>query len=547
MLRSLAILVFSIAFVAAAATYHVSVGGSNAPAGGSLSDPWATIDYAVSQLPRSGGDTILVGDGEYRGRTYITESFDAYIVIRAAHAYCAKLSNVQDGSEVFGVFTPGAARICLEGFVISNTHPTHVCSGRESNVAVHFQDATDIVFADNIVFGNNAPGTCNELLKINRGSDVYYPRDIHVTGNVFYDHADAGGADMIDAVRPGELDICENIFFARNAPQAQSFITLKREVPDSAIPASFRPARSPRYRVARNVFLNWNGASDQAFVQLGEDADAQPMITDALIENNLMIGNSSNPIAGAMQFKGARDVTVRANTVTGDLPGGSYGFRIGTEGSNPQSYGFHVRNNIWSDPTGTMGTRFINTYGDVDIGSFVVDNNLFYNAAASLPTGGSVLPSMDINRVEADPGLDTDHGGIVLSVWDEQSGRFLSGSASIREEFERLVHAYGSIPDTSPARGRADAVTMPADDILGRQRDASPDIGCFEYGAAGAVRGGRRVSRRPLTCRVTVLRVSTTDGVFVVSGAWHDAPSRVFDLTGRVYVRIASQPNREGR
>ena len=67
-------------------------------------------------------------------------------------------------------------------------------------------------------------------VKINRGGDPHYPRGIRITGNVLYDHANAAGADMIDSVRGGELDITVNIFFTRNADQAQSFITLKRQV-----------------------------------------------------------------------------------------------------------------------------------------------------------------------------------------------------------------------------------------------------------------------------------------------------------------------------
>lgn len=187
-----------------------------------------------------------------------------------------------------------------------------------------------------------------------------------LTDGLYY-HVSAGGADMIDSVLPGELDITDNIFFARNAPHAQSFITLKRQV-QAAQSLGITP-RSPRYRLARNVFFNWSGKGDQAFIQLGEDGDAQPMISDALIENNLLIGNAQASMAAPFQFKGVRNVTVRANTVVGDLPCGAYGFRIGTEGDNPQVQDINVFNNIFADPTGTMGDRFINTYGDVDVSS----------------------------------------------------------------------------------------------------------------------------------------------------------------------------------
>jgi hypothetical protein len=413
-------------------------------------------------------------------------------VLKAENDYRVTLTNVQggQGGEAFGIFTPGAARIVVEGFVFTNADLSYTCpGGREANVLVHFQDACDIVFRDNILHGNNTPGACNELLKINRGDTLYYPRHITVSGNVFYDRPSAGGTDLIDAVRPGELDICDNIFFERSSPGSQSFITIKREVPDASIPAAYRPARSPRHRVYRNVFLNWDGLSDQAFVQFGEDADSTPMITNSVIENNLMIGNSARPIVAAIQLKGCRGITVRANTVCGNLPGGTYGLRIGTEGSNPRSSDFAIVNNVWSDPTGTMGTRFVNVYGDVDAATIGLDHNLFWNAGSALPGQGAVLPSADLNRIVSDPLLPTDQSSIVLPVWDDANHRFLSGSTTIREEFVRLVTAYGAIPAGSPARSGADPAAMPADDILGNRRDAAPDIGCYEFAGSAVVAG----------------------------------------------------------
>jgi hypothetical protein len=473
-----------------ATVYYVAVNGNNAPTNGSQSNPWATVDYALSHIDKQGGDTVVVKDGTYNGRTYSTEAFNDWVVIKAEHDYRAKLTNIQNnqGGEIFGIYTPGYAKVIIQGFIFSNTHDSYLCNGRESNVAVHFQDASDIIFQNNIIFGNNAPGTCNELLKINRGSADYYPRNIHVRSNVFYDHVSAGGADMIDAVRPGELDIYENIFFARQAPGAQSFITLKREVQEAAIPASYLPARSIRHKVYKNVFLNWDGKSDQAFIQFGEDGHAEYMITNSLIENNLIIGNSDNSIVGAIQLKGTKNITVRANTVTGNLPGSSFGFRIGTEGSNLRSSDFFIYNNIWSDPTGTMTNRFINTYGDVDVSSIELDNNLFWNDGNGLPTQGSVLPDDDANRIVADPLLEKNQDNIVLPIWDENAKQFLSGKSTIRQEFERLVNTYGALQSGSPAIDSADPGNMPDEDILGHKRDSLPDIGCFEFGATAIYR-----------------------------------------------------------
>ena len=55
------------------------------------------------------------------------------------------------------------------------------------------------------------------------------------------------------------------------------------------------------------------------------------------------------------------------------------------------------------------------------------------------------------------------------------------------EEFERLVALYGTISGGSPAVGQADPAHAPEDDVLGRRRDASPDLGAFEAGASSAL------------------------------------------------------------
>jgi len=471
-----------------ATEYYVAQDGSG---------DFSSIQQAVNGV--SGGDTIIVRDGTYTGRTTIRESFNEWITIKAENQYQAKLTNAQNGADVFDIYTTGPARIIVEGFIMTNEHPTYQCGSRESNYVVHFQDAEDIIFQNNIVYGNNAPGTCNEIIKVNRGSEIYYPRNIHIRGNVLYDPASAGGSDIIDSVRPGELDIYENIFFSRNSPDSQSFITLKREVQAGDIPAQYRPARVPRHRVHKNIFLNWDGKNDQAFVQFGEDGYDEYMITNSLIENNLFIGNSANPIVAAIQLKGAESITVRANTAIGDMQGSSFGFRIGTETNNPDVDGYYIYNNIWSDPTGTMN-RFGRVYEvSGTVSGIDLDNNLFWNNNNPLPTSGDILPTSDANRVVADPLINIDQNNIVLPVWNDNS--FASGTLTIREEFERLVDLYGALGVGSAAIDSASG-NMPSDDILGNPRDANPDIGCFEVqgGIAGCGDGNCDDSEDCTTC-----------------------------------------------
>jgi MYXO-CTERM domain-containing protein len=463
---------------ALAHTYYGAVAGDDATGDGSEATPWATIDHAVDVgIPAEGGHTIIVQDGLYAGGNMITRGFPNPVVVRAATPYGATLTNVDGGSEALRVYVDGQANLSFEGFVFTNLHDSYTCpNGRESDYLIHIQDADDLRLHDNVIFGNNAPGTCNEVLKINRSHEGAYPRGIVISNNVFYEVANAGGADLIDAVRPGEIEIVDNIFWGkRDETLSQSFITLKRQAP--------APGPGLRFWVHRNVFLEWGGKGDQAFLQFGEDGDAEVMISEALVENNLFIGNSPTNMAAPMQFKGVTDVEVRANTVVGDTPGGAFGFRIGTEGSNPQVTNLLVRNNVFADPTGTMGTRLINSYGDVALDTFVLDNNLYFNAGNPLPTDGGLTPADDASAVVDDPGLPGDQADIVLPRWDADAGAFVSGSATIREEFLRLVESYGALAEPSAAASAADPANMPGDDIRAFARDSEPDLGAYELGA----------------------------------------------------------------
>jgi hypothetical protein len=151
---------------------------------------------------------------------------------------------------------------------------------------------------------------------------------------------------------------------------------------------------------------------------------------------------------------------------------------------------FDIRNNIWADPTGTMTNRLVNTYGDVDVATITLDNNLYWNSGQLLPTSGAVTPAHDAHAVQGDPLLTGDHAAIVLPRWDESAGAFPSGTTTIREEFLRLVETYGALALGSAAVDAADPTHMPADDIRGFARDGTPDIGAYELGASTSGTGG---------------------------------------------------------
>ena len=153
---------------------------------------------------------------------------------------------------------------------------------------------------------------------------------------------------------------------------------------------------------------------------------------------------------------------------------------------NPQNENVFFYNNIWADPTGTMGAEAgggINEFSDgspAESINLALDNNLYWNGGATIPPGDLVSPLVDdANRVVADPQLYANYASLILPRWN--GTMFLSGSTSIRQEFERLVNLYGAISGASPAVGQADPAFAPADDILGRPRSSSPSLGAYEY------------------------------------------------------------------
>jgi hypothetical protein len=243
---------------------------------------------------------------------------------------------------------------------------------------------------------------------------------------------------------------------------------------------------SERITVRRNVFLNWQGNTGANFVLVGEDGQDYFEGEDVLVENNLMIGNAPNDMRAAFGVKGGRNVTFRNNTVVGDLPALAYALRVNREDANPVNQNIYFYNNLWADPTGTMGAEAgggANDFSDgpaADVSNLVLDNNLYWNGGAAIPPGEQVSPLVDDgNRVVANPLLNANHASIVLPRWNGVA--FLSGATSIQQEFTRLVMRYGAIPANSPAAGQGDPAHAPAEDILGRARDGAPDIGAFEF------------------------------------------------------------------
>ena len=470
---SLGLAVLLASSLASSQTLWVATNGDDANGTGSEGDPWATITHALDNAPD--GSLVLVKPGTYFGRVNLRGTFTNGVTVRSQLPYQARLR--YDATVVICFYGRG---ITLEGFDIAHDGPG------AGGLVVQIQDLLDpgrverITVRDNVIHDSYN----NDLLKINNGAG-----DILVESNMFYNQQ--GSDEHIDVNSVTGVTVRDNVFFNDfagsgrvNSNNTSSFIVIKdsNDGSDGVVGAS-------DVQVRRNVFLNWEGSTGSNFVLTGEDGKPYFEAYSVLIENNLMLGNSSNTMRSSIGVKGSRDVTIRHNTIVGDLPALAFAMRLNREGSNPVLENIEFYNNVWSDPTGTMGATAGSNNDDfsdtppADTDSYALDSNLYYNGPDLIPLDGSELINYtdDASATIADP-LLPDQAGLILPRWSSASGLFADGSSSIRQVFIRLVALYGFPAPGSPIVGAAKPAFTPSDDILGNPRDEAPDLGAVELG-----------------------------------------------------------------
>jgi hypothetical protein len=438
---------------------------------GTFALPWATLEHAANAVPDR-YCTIWFKDGIYEGAQYSDRRFETRVTFRAVNPYSAILQYAGIALEVHG-----GSQMWFEGFQFSHSGPT------TASTVVEVQQGGGL-WAEHIVFRNNIfhDAYSKDLLRVHNGA-----RFVTIENNLFYNQA--SNEQHMDVNSVTDVAIQDNIYFNDfagsgrvNANDTKAFIVVK----DSNGAADGLEG-SERVAIRRNIFLNWEGGRGEPFIQLGNDGKPYHEAKNIQVENNLMLGNAPNQASTILAVSGGRDITFVNNTVVGDLPSAAYAFRITQKGSNPRNQNLFFYNNIWSDPTGTMGADSSgapNDFSDGDpaeVMNLILDNNLYWNGGAAIPAGDQVHPlTDDAHRVVADPRLNTDQAAVVLPRWNGSA--FRSGSASIRQEFQRLVELYGQIPVNSPAAGRANPSFAPAEDILKRSRLASPSLGAYQWG-----------------------------------------------------------------
>lgn len=444
--------------VAEAQIYYVATNGSDGGGNGSSSSPWATISTAVRNVPVTGG-TILVRDGTYQGNVRIQRKFTGVLVISAEHRYAAKLRS--PNSQTLSVWD--AANVVITGFDIArSTCPTSI------PLLAQIARSESIALIDNILHDSFN----NDVLKINENS-----RNLLIAGNAI-SNSQGGSGQHIDINGAANVNVRDNILFNYTAGtgvrgnDTHGFIVAKNS---GSVP------ESRDIRIINNVFLNYEGNTGSNFVLLGEDGYAFHEVQGVIIENNLMLGNSSNRMRAPLGIKSAKDVTFRNNTVFGDLPSSAFAFRMNREGSNPRNRDIRYWNNIWADPVGTMG-NFSDGYREESV-SVELDNNIYWNNGALVCGCSSYDYTDDPRHTIANPVLTKPVSVVMPRWWGTQ---FSSAKKTVREEFERLVTTYGLPGTGSAAIGRSDPAKSPARDIFGRLRGPDPDTGAVEKGAVSS-------------------------------------------------------------
>ncbi len=451
---------------APAATFYVATDGDDDDGDGSSENPWASLNEALLNVPD--GSTVLVRPGTYSGRQRLRGTYTQGVTVRSEVPYQARLRH---SGTVVTCFT--GQGIIFEGFDVAHEGPGAAA------LVVQIQDLIDGAdFVRRITLRNNVfhDSYNNDLVKINNGA-----AEVTLSGNVFYNQS--GSDEHIDVNSVADVVIEDNVFFndfagsgRPNNNDTSSYIVIK----DSNGSADGRVG-SERITVRRNVFLGWEGSTGSNFVLIGEDGQAYHEAREVMVENNLMLGNSSNVMRAPFGVKGGRDVTFRNNTVAGDLPSLAFAMRLNVEGSNPNNLNIAFFNNVYSDPTGSMEDFSDTPPGETD--SFTLENNLYWNGGAAIPEDPSEL----INYTDDPAGLVADpllgiQGSVVLPRWNSAAGQFADGSTSAAEAFRRLVDLYGTPSVASPVEDAAAPAEAPADDILGHPRGSAPDVGSTELG-----------------------------------------------------------------
>ena len=466
--------------------YYVSMSGNDNTGDGSYNNPWKNLHQALFNIRDKDGDEggflLTILDDDYvLESSYLTIKFKNKIMISPEKTY-ARIRAKEDAHRVF--FFDGAENYIVAGFEIVGNPAVDNYSEQYSHL-IQISGSHHITFENCIIHDSYN----NDNIKINNYSDGVVFR-----GNMIYNQGqnENFGTQHYDAFGANNLVIEDNIFF--------NGFTSSGRPSDNNATASFVMIKSngnppsKNVTVARNVFFSWWGKADQSMLLFGEDGSPNFEVENAIVENNLFIGNTENRMSGFITLKGAKGITIRANTFTGFVNHSpafgfegnfGYGVRIQREGQNPQHENIFIYNNIWTDPTGRMLFFSGGTSSYMRPGTSKLSNNLFYNNDEPIEEkpNNCFTQKLDIKKIIADPMIEKNLKNVRIPFWQFNQKKFADGSETIEEVRLKFINEYCKFQSNeSPAINKADIMRMPIRDILFKKRDANPDIGAYENG-----------------------------------------------------------------
>lgn len=447
--------------------FYVATDGNDEGGDGSATAPWATITHALDSVPD--GSLILVRPGLYTGRVRIRGLFSSGVTVRSELPYQAQL---RADETVLTIFE--AQGITIEGFDVAHLSPA------AGPIVVQIQDAIGDEpggdqFTSRITLRNNIlhDSYNNDILKINNGA-----QQIWVEGNIFYNQGDSDEHIDINSVR--DVVIEDNIFF-------NSFAGSGRTV--SGESSSFVVAKDSNGNedgivgvdgliIRQNIFFHYEGSSGHNMLLLGEDGNEYYEVSNALIENNLFLGDGGQ-VRSPFGTKGVHQVIFRHNTISGDMPAGAFVWRSNIEGDNQPNDNIWLYNNLFSDPAGTMDNFATAPEGETAF--YLLVNNLYWNGGQPIPESPDEMihATDDAAAILGNPFLNVPTN-LLLPLWNPQTAQFGGGATDIRAAFTQLVQAYAIPQAGSVAIDAADASQMSSEDILGQARSGAADIGAYE-------------------------------------------------------------------
>jgi hypothetical protein len=451
--------------------YHVSPTGNNSTGNGSASRPWKTIAHALNSVPRAGGEDIWCEPGTYDALIRIERDVDFQqpVRIRAVNPYKSRLTFSRDNTVMY----LKGGNYSFEGFEIFGNPVGHTGDYTPNYVfhVIFIESARHLTFENNIIHDSYA----KDLMTMIKSNHIV------LKGNVWYNQSRED--EHVDVnIGSENIEIQDNIFF--NDFEGSGRVNPRNTSAYIVIKTSNEPERvTNAVYVRRNILMNYQGYRYH-FIRLGED-DRYPgayEAEDLLFENNLFLVNGPDAIKSVFATWGVRNVTIRANTVVATTPPRDFLAYLGKgPNNNPRSRDITISNNIVADSTGTMSRLCYSPPDEFVAGTGTIHNNLYWNDGNSIPvtSGDDINYTDDTARIIKDPLLPKITDGEVPR-WTGNS--FRGGYNSIREAFLGLAHLYGKPSGASPVVDVADESEMPYDDITGKQRDNSPDIGAFEIG-----------------------------------------------------------------